>query len=85
MANIPTVYPTIQYFENNYCVSASVLDVTETMHLEIPKKVKSVTVENLLDLESYHITNAFGSTSHHFKFIDGGEVKLSYTHKGCAS
>ena len=49
------------------------------MHIEL---IKSVGVENLVDIEVHNINTAFGSVSHYIRFFGGGEVRFSYNAKG---
>jgi len=44
--------------------------------------IKSVGVENLLDIEAHVINRVFNSVSHLVKFVGGGEVRFSYNDKG---
>jgi hypothetical protein len=44
--------------------------------------IKSVGVENLLDVEVHSINRAFNSTSHYIKFFGAGEVKFAYNSDG---
>jgi hypothetical protein len=45
-------------------------------------KIKSVGVENIIDVETYSITRVARSTSHFVKFFGGGEVILAYSDQG---
>ena len=49
------------------------------MHIEM---IKSVGVENLVDIEVHNINTVFGSVSHYIRFHGGGEVRFSYNSKG---
>jgi hypothetical protein len=49
------------------------------MHIET---IKSVGIENLVDIETHTINKLFGSVSHLIKFYGGGEVRFSYNDKG---
>ena len=49
------------------------------MHIEM---IKSVGVENLVDIEVHNINTVFGSVSHYIRFHGGGEVRFSYNAKG---
>ena len=49
------------------------------MHME---SIKSVGVENLVDIELHTINRVFGSVSHLIKFHGGGEVRFSYNQNG---
>ena len=49
------------------------------MHIEM---IKSVGVENLVDIEVHNINAVFGSVSHYIRFFGGGEVRFSYNAKG---
>jgi len=44
--------------------------------------IKSVGVENLVDVESHTINRVFNSVSHLIKFHGGGEVRFAYDARG---
>jgi len=44
--------------------------------------IKSVGVENLIDIEVHAINKVFNSVSHYIKFHGGGEVRFSYDATG---
>ncbi len=44
--------------------------------------LSSFDIQNIRDIESHQINRIFNSVSHHIKFVDGGEVKLSYSADG---
>ncbi|QFZ87191.1 hypothetical protein GFK26_32650 [Variovorax paradoxus] len=46
-------------------------------------EIKSIGIENMLDIRSYTITPIVGSVSHFIRFLDGGEVRLAYNAQGC--
>jgi hypothetical protein len=54
-------------------------DKPVSMHIET---IRSVGVENLVDIEVHNINNVFGSVSHYIRFFGGGEVRFSYNAKG---
>jgi|SRR6185503_21020353 len=49
------------------------------IHLET---IKSVGIENLVDVEVHTINFVFGSVSHYIKFFGGGEIQFSYNSQG---
>ncbi|NOT20214.1 MAG: hypothetical protein HOP24_08100 [Sideroxydans sp.] len=46
------------------------------------QNIKSVGVENLVDIETHEISRLFNSVSHFIKFFGGGEVKFAYNLEG---
>jgi hypothetical protein len=44
--------------------------------------IKSVGIENLVDVEAHEISRLFNSTSHFVKFFGGGEVRFAYNDAG---
>lgn len=44
--------------------------------------IKSVGIENLVDVEIHAINTLFNSVSHYIKFFGGGEVRFSYNAEG---
>ena len=50
-----------------------------SLHIE---SIKSVGIENLVDVESHAINRLFDSVSHYIKFFGGGEVRFSYNAEG---
>jgi len=44
--------------------------------------IKSVGVENLIDIEVHEINRLFNSVSHYIRFFGGGEIKFSYNAAG---
>jgi hypothetical protein len=49
------------------------------LHIE---SIKSIGVENLIDVEVHNINRVFNSVSHYIKFHGGGEVRFAYDAKG---
>jgi hypothetical protein len=49
------------------------------LHIE---SIKSVGVENLIDVEVHAINRVFNSVSHYIKFHGGGEVRFAYDANG---
>lgn len=50
-----------------------------SLHVE---SIKSVGIENLVDVEIHAINRLFNSVSHYIKFFGGGEVRFSYNTEG---
>ncbi len=50
-----------------------------SLHIE---SIKSVGIENLVDVETHAINRLFNSVSHYIKFFGGGEVRFSYNAEG---
>ena len=50
-----------------------------SLHIET---IKSVGIDNLVDVEAHDITWVFNSVSHYIKFHGGGEVRFSYNSEG---
>lgn len=50
-----------------------------SLHIE---SIKSVGVENLVDIETHTINRLFNSVSHYIRFFGGGEVRFSYNAEG---
>jgi hypothetical protein len=50
-----------------------------SLHIE---SIKSVGIENLVDVEVHAINRLFNSVSHYIKFFGGGEVRFSYNAEG---
>ncbi len=50
-----------------------------SLHIE---SIKSVGIENLVDVEIHSINTLFNSVSHYIKFFGGGEVRFSYNAEG---
>lgn len=50
-----------------------------SLHIE---SIKSVGIENLVDVEVHAINRLFNSVSHYIKFFGGGEVRFSYNSEG---
>ena len=50
-----------------------------SLHIE---SIKSVGIENLVDVEIHAINRLFNSVSHYIRFFGGGEVRFSYNAKG---
>ncbi|QBC43597.1 hypothetical protein [Iodobacter fluviatilis] len=46
------------------------------------KSIKSIGIENIIDIEKHEIINLFDSVSHYMRFHGGGEVQLSYNLDG---
>jgi hypothetical protein len=46
------------------------------------KSIKSVGIENLVDVEVHTISRIYNSVSHYIKFYGGGEVRFSYNTEG---
>jgi len=40
--------------------------------------INKVTLDNIIDLQSYTIQHGADATSHHIVYRDGGEVRLTY-------
>jgi len=49
------------------------------LHIE---SIKSIGIENLVDLEVHAINHIFNSVSHYLKFSGGGEVRFAYDAAG---
>ena len=49
------------------------------LHIE---SIKSIGVENLVDVEVHKINRVFNSVSHYIKFHGGGEVTFAYDSQG---
>ena len=54
---------------------------SETMALEFDT-IKSIGLENLLDVEVHTINRLFNSVSHYIRLHDGGEIRFSYNDEG---
>jgi hypothetical protein len=54
---------------------------SESMALEFDT-IKSIGLENVLDVEVHTINRLFNSVSHYIRFHDGGEIRFSYNEKG---
>ncbi|MEQ5724261.1 hypothetical protein ABN356_02780 [Providencia rettgeri] len=54
---------------------------SESLSINI-KKILSIGIENIIDVESHNINKLYGSTSHFIKFKNGGHVELSYNEDG---
>lgn len=50
-----------------------------SLHVE---SIKSVGIENLVDVETHVINRLFNSVSHYIRFFGGGEVRFSYNAEG---
>ena len=46
------------------------------------KKISSVGIYNLMEVENHAITNIVGSVSHYVRFFGGGEVRFAYNNSG---
>ncbi len=46
------------------------------------QSIKSIGVENVLDVESHHVNTFLNSKSHVIKYRNGGELAFSYSAKG---
>jgi hypothetical protein len=53
----------------------------ERFEIQVPS-ITSIDIQNIIELESHQITRIFNSTSHHIRFLNGGEVQLSYNNDG---
>lgn len=49
------------------------------LHLE---SIKSIGIENLVDVEVHSINSVFNSVSHYIRFFGGGEVRFSFNADG---
>lgn len=50
-----------------------------SLHIE---SIRSVGIENLIDVETHAINVLFGLVSHYVRFFGGGEVRFSYNAEG---
>ncbi len=50
-----------------------------SLHIET---IKSIGIENLIDVEVHAINTLFNSVSHYIKFFGGGEIRFSYNSEG---
>ncbi len=56
---------------------------TRTTAVLALEEIKSIGIENMLEVQTYRITRIVGSVSHFVRFLDGGEVRLAYNAQGC--
>jgi hypothetical protein len=47
------------------------------------EQIKTISIENLVDIETHLINNIANSTSHFLRFRGGGELCFSYNQAGC--
>jgi len=59
------------------------MSVSSKEHLTLEMdSIKSIGIENIVDVEVHSINKAFGAVSHYIKFHGGGEIRFSFNAKG---